>query len=264
MNTPAEIAELYIMVGDGKTARKSWVLFVLACFAGAFIALGGLGSQIASYSVQSPGLGRFLSGAVFPIGLMMVIIAGGELFTGNCLLFISVLSRNTYLSAMMRSWIVVYLGNLVGAIFVAFLVNYGHVLDMYSQGLAKVAVATATSKVELSFLDAFIKGVLCNFMVCIAVWVSFSTEEVGSKIGALYLPIMLFVICGFEHCVANMYFIPAGLFAKTVYGFQADSLTWLNFAWKNLLPVTLGNIIGGGLIVGGGYWLVFLTQHDDD
>ncbi len=264
MNTPAEIAQLYIMVGDGKTARKSWVLFVLACFAGAFIAFGGLGSQIASYGMQSPGLAKFISGVVFPIGLMMVIVAGGELFTGNCLIFISVLSKNTYLSAMLRSWIVVYLGNAVGAMFVAFLANYGHVFDMYDKGLAQAVVSVAEAKVTLPFFDGFAKGILCNFMVCIAVWVSFSTEDIAGKIMALYLPIMLFVICGFEHCIANMYFIPAGLMAKGVYGIDAGNLTWLSFLVKNLLPVTLGNIVGGSILVGGGYWLVYLTQHDDD
>ncbi len=264
MNTPAEIAELYVMVGDGKTARKSWVLFVLACFAGAFIALGGLGSQIASYGVPSPGLAKFLSGVVFPIGLMMVIVAGGELFTGNCLIFISVLSKNTYLSAMLRSWLVVYLGNAVGAIFVAFLVNYGHVLDMFNNGLAQAVVSTGVAKVNMPFFDAFAKGILCNFMVCLAVWVSFSTEDIAGKIIALYLPIMLFVICSFEHCIANMYFIPSALFAKNVYGIDADGLNLFSFLVKNLLPVTLGNIVGGAVLVGGGYWLVYLTQRDDD
>lgn len=264
MNTPAEIANLYIMVGDGKTTRKSWVMFVLAVFAGIFIALGGLTSQIVSCGVVPVALGRFLSGLVFPIGLMMVIIAGGELFTGNCLIFISVLSKNTYMTAMLRSWFFVYLGNLVGGVIVSALVNFGHVLSMYDGALAQLAVSTAKAKVSMPFIDAMIKGILCNFLVCIAVWVSFSTEEVPGKIVALYLPIVLFVICGFEHSVANMYFIPTGLIATHVYGLEAEGLTWLNFFWKNLLPVTIGNIIGGSILVGAGYWLVFLTQRDDD
>ncbi len=264
MNTPAEIAELYIMVGDGKTTRRLWVLFVLGIFAGVFIALGGLTSQIVSCGVVPVALGRALSGLVFPIGLMMVIISGGELFTGNCLIFISVLSKNTYLMAMLRSWLFVYLGNIVGGLFISVLVNVGHILDMYDGELARLAVNTAKAKVDMPFYVAMIKGILCNFLVCVAVWVSFSTEEVPGKIVALYLPIILFVICGFEHSVANMYFIPTGIIAKTFYGYTADGLNWLTFLYKNLLPVTLGNIIGGSVLVGAGYWLVFLSQHDDD
>lgn len=264
MNTPAEIAELYIMVGDGKTTRRLWVLFVLGIFAGAFIGLGGLTSQIVSCGVVPAGLGRFMSGLVFPIGLMMVIISGGELFTGNCLIFISVLSKNTYMTAMLRSWLFVYLGNLVGGMFIALLANFGNVLGLYDGELARLAVNTAKAKVTMPFYEAMIKGILCNFLVCVAVWVSFSTEEVPGKIAALYLPIVLFVICGFEHSVANMYFIPTGLIAKHVYGYTAEELTWAGYFLRNLLPVTLGNIIGGSILVGAGYWLVFLSQHDDD
>ncbi|MBQ3670504.1 MAG: formate/nitrite transporter family protein [Treponema sp.] len=264
MNTPAEIAELYIMVGDGKTSRKSWVLFVLACFAGAFIALGGLTSQIVSCGVTPAGLGRFLSGVVFPVGLVMVVIASGELFTGNCLIFISVLSKNTYMTAMLRTWLFVYLGNMVGGAFIAAMANYGHVFDLYGGKLAELAVNTATAKVSMTFIDGMIKGILCNFLVCVAIWMSFATEEINGKIPVLYLPVAIFVICGFEHSVANMYFIPAGLIAKYVYNLPAEGLTLLNYFWKNLLPVTVGNIIGGSIIVGAGYWLVFLRPQDED
>ena len=264
MNTPAEIAELYIMVGDGKTSRKSWVLFILGCFAGAFIAFAGLTSQVVSCGAVSANVGRFLSGVVFPVGLVMVVIASGELFTGNCLIFISVLSKNTYVSAMLRTWLFVYLGNLVGSALIAALANFGHVLDLYDGKLAELVVSAANAKVSMTFVDALIKGTLCNFLVCVAIWMSFATEEIHGKIPVLYLPIALFVICGFEHSVANMYFIPVGIIAKYLYHIPAENLTVLNYFWKNLLPVTLGNIIGGSFIVGAGYWLVFLMRQEED
>ncbi|MCQ2595840.1 MAG: formate/nitrite transporter family protein [Treponemataceae bacterium] len=264
MNSPGEIAEIYIMVGDGKTVRKSWVLFLLGIFGGAFIAFGALGSQIAMCASSSPAVGRCLSGLVFPIGLMMITIAGGELFTGNCLITISVLSKNTYLRSMLRSWLVVYLGNFVGGVAIAFLVNYGNVLNVFNGALLDKVLSTAVTKANMPFMEAFIKGVLCNFMVCIAVWCSFSTEDVIGKILSLYLPVALFVICGFEHSVANMYFIPAGLFAQMFNGGQAEGLTWANMMLNNLLPVTLGNIVGGSVLVGAGYWLIFLSSTDNE
>ena len=264
MNTPQEIAELYIMVGDGKTSRRGRMLFGLGCFAGAFIALAGLCSQVVSCGVVPVALGRLLSGLVFPIGLMMVVIAGGELFTGNCLIFISVLSGSTYIKAMLRCWFFVYLGNLVGSVAVAVLVNFGHVLDLYGGKLAELTVSAAQAKVSMPFYVSFIKGILCNFLVCVAIWVSFSTEEVEGKILSLYLPITLFVACGFEHCVANMYFIPAGIIAKYIYHIDAEGLDWLTMWYKNMIPVTLGNIVGGSGLVGLGYWLVYLTHHDED
>lgn len=264
MNSPGEIAEIYIMVGDGKTVRKSWVLFLLGIFGGAFIAFGALGSQIALCASSSAAVGRCLSGLVFPIGLMMITIAGGELFTGNCLISISVLSKNTYLHSMLRSWLVVYLGNFVGGVLIALAVNYGNVLSVFDGALLNKVVSIAETKSNMSFMEAFIKAILCNFMVSIAVWCSFSTEDVIGKILSLYLPVALFVICGFEHSIANMYFIPAGIFAQDLYGIAAEGLTWKNMFLNNLLPVTLGNIIGGAGIVGAGYWLIFLSHTDNE
>ncbi|MCH5288788.1 MAG: formate/nitrite transporter family protein [Treponema sp.] len=263
MNTPLEIADIYIMVGDGKTTQRLWKLFLLGFLAGAYIGLGAMASQIVSYGVTTPGISRLLSAIVFPIGLVMIIIAGGELFTGNCLIFISVLSKNTYISAMLRTWLVIFLGNFVGAVFISVMVNFGHVLTLFDNKLAEVVVNTATMKVDIPFTDALIKGTLCNFMVCIAVWISFASDDIMGKILGLYLPIVLFVICGFEHSVANMYFVPAGIFAQHVYNIPSEALHWGSFLLRNLLPVTVGNIIGGSVMVGMGYWLIYLTERDD-
>lgn len=264
LNTPAEIAELYIMVGDGKTSRKSWALIALGCFAGAFIAFGALCSQVVSYNAATAAQGRLLSGLVFPVGLVLVVISGGELFTGNCLIVLSCLAKTTYPSAMLRSWACVYVGNFIGSILVAFLVNAGNVLSLYNNGLAQAAAAIAQAKVSMPFLEAFIKGMLCNFLVCIAIWASFASDDVCGKVVSIFLPIMVFVVCGFEHSVANMFFIPNGIFVHYFKNIPVEGLNWGTFFYKNLLPVTLGNIVGGGLFVGAGYWRIYLCHHDED
>ena len=266
MNSPAEIARMYLNVGAAKTRLTILKMLILSIFAGMFIALGALGSSIASFGVQPAALSRLLSAAVFPIGLMMVVVAGAELFTGNCLIVIPVLARRASVLGLLYNWLVVYIGNFIGSMLVAAAAVYGHTLSsLYGGALAESAIATATAKVTLSFGDAFIRGVLCNVMVCIAVWVSFAAKDIVGKVSALYLPVLLFVLCGFEHCVANMYFIPVGLLAAGSYGLPVPSdLTWLSFVVRNLIPVTLGNIVGGSVFVGCGYWLAYLrgsTNH---
>ncbi len=258
MNSPAEIAKLYVDIGANKTRMPALKMFVLGIFAGMFIAMGGFGSAVASCGVVPPALSRFLSALVFPIGLMMVIIAGGELFTGNCLIILSVMQKRTTWLKMLRNWGIVYLGNLVGSLLVALVVTCSKSTTLYSGALIQAIVNTANTKVHLGFAEAILKGVFCNFMVCLAVWVAFSATDTAGKIMALYLPIFLFVLCGFEHCVANMYFIPAGIFSTYMYDIQAEGLNWLTFLVRNLLPVTVGNIIGGAGFVGMGYWWAYL------
>ena len=258
MNSPAEIAANYVKIGTGKTRLSVPHMLVLGILAGAFIAFGALASQVAAASVPLASVARIVTAAVFPIGLMMVLVAGSELFTGNCLLVIPVLQKEASVSGMLRNWLFVYLGNLIGGLLVALAATYSHVYSLYDGQLAAAVVNAASAKVGLSFGDALIRGILCNVMVCIAVWVSFAAKELAGKILALALPVFLFVLCGFEHCVANMYYIPAGMMAASEYGLTAEALTMGGFLFKNLLPVTLGNIIGGAGIVGCGYWYVYL------
>lgn len=260
MRSPKEIAENYVNVGLGKLALPLGKMIWLAILAGAFIACGALGSQVAAVSIPLASVAKLAGAVIFPVGLMMVLVAGSELFTGNNLLVIPVLQKKAKISAMLRSWLFVYLGNFIGGLLMAAAVTYGHVLAMFDGGLAKAVVDTAVSKVSIPFSDALIKGILCNFLVCIAVWVSFAAGDLAGKIAGLMLPVVLFVLCGFEHCVANMYFIPAGIFAAGEYGISAPGLTWGSFFLHNLLPVTLGNLIGGALIVGCGYWFVYLKK----
>lgn len=258
MHSPLEIAKNYIEIGINKVRMPIVKMFVLAIFAGCFIAIAGIGATTAAVSVESASLARLVSAMIFPAGLAMVLIAGSELFTGNNLIIISVLEKKVKVYEMLINWIVVYLGNLAGTLLVAFLIVKGHTPDLFDGALANSIVNAANIRTTMDFSDALIRGILCNFLVCIAVWMSFAAKKISGKIIALYFPIMIFVLCGFEHSIADMYYVSAGLFTKMEYGIEAEGLTWFNFFFKNLLPVTLGNLVGGCLVVGVGYWYAFL------
>ena len=267
--SPAEVAKNYIAAGKAKVALPIPRMLLLAVLAGVFIGVGGIASTTAAVSVAAPSLGKLLGACVFPGGLTMVLLAGSELFTGNCLLTIPLLEREITWGGMLKSWVVVYLGNLLGSLILAALVVFGHTPDLFGKGLAVSILSTAAGKCALGFGDAFFRGILCNFLVCIAVWISFAAKDVVGKIAGLFFPIMMFVLCGFEHSVANMYYIGAGLFAKLVpayaeaaaaAGADLAALTVGRFFAGNLLPVTLGNIVGGSVCVGAAYWFCYLRK----
>lgn len=267
--TPAEVAKNYVATGKNKANMAIGKMMLLAIMAGAFIALAGVGSATVGVSIPEASLGKFLGACIFPGGLTMVLLAGSELFTGNCLLVIPVLQKEISLKSMLKNWGVVYAGNFVGALLVAAGIVYSHQPDLFAGGEAMTILSTAVSKCNLSFGDAFIRGILCNFLVCIAVWIAFAAKDIVGKIVGLFFPIMIFVLAGFEHSVANMYFIGAGLMAKTVpayaemasaAGMDLSSLTIGNFLVGNLVPVTLGNIVGGAVCVGVVYWLAYLQE----
>ncbi|RKM60822.1 formate/nitrite transporter family protein [Butyrivibrio sp. XB500-5] len=261
MKSPAEIAQKYVQVGKAKAEAKASQTFLLAIMAGAFIALGGLGSQIASCLADNASSARVISSVVFPIGLFMVLVGGAELFTGNCLITIPVLKKETSPLKMLKNWVIVYFGNMVGGFIIAAIAAFGHIYSFGDGQLATNVVATAVTKSGLSFSDGLLRGILCNVLVCMAVWCSFAADELAGKVLALWLPVMLFIICGFEHCVANMYFIPAGFLASYVHGIPADGLSLFGFFVTNLIPVTIGNIIGGGLCVGAVYYGAYLKKN---
>ena len=230
LRTFAEAAAEYCAGVEKRVGQSLGKMLVLGVLAGAFIAFAGVAASIAG----TVG-GKLATAAVFPMGLAMVILGGSELFTGNCLFLLPVLGRKCRALDAARCWIAVYLANLVGAVAVALLVTGCGVLD----GIAEAAIATAAGKASLSFGTAFLRGILCNFLVCLAVWMAFCAKSAGGKVVSLYGPIFLFVLCGFEHCIANMYYIPAGIFLSG--GSQVD---WGGF-FRNLVPVTLGNMAGG-------------------
>ncbi len=264
MNSPAEIARLYVDTGVQKSKLPFGKMLALSIFAGMFIAMGGFGSTVVSHGVQTAGISRLLGALTFPIGLMMVLIGGAELFTGNNLMLIPILQRRANVGRVIFNWIVVYIGNFIGSMFIAwavtsFCITGDHAL--YNGALVDTVISTAESKCTLGFMDAFIKGILCNFMVCMAVWVSMAASDIAGKIAALYLPVALFVLCGFEHCVANMYFLPAGFLTMLKTGQAVDLQMIIDALVKNMVPVTLGNLVGGGILTGFGYWWIYLRGN---
>ena len=269
--SPADVAKNYIATGKAKVNTPVAKMILLGIMAGAFIAFGGVASTAVAVSVPLASVGKFLGACIFPGGLTMVLLAGSELFTGNCLLTIPLLEKEISFGGMLKNWIFVYIGNFIGGMLIAAGVVYSHEVSLFDNGMAVSVISTAAGKCSLSFGDAFIKGILCNFLVCIAVWISFAAKDVVSKIVGLFFPIMIFVLSGFEHSIANMYYICAGLFAKgnPVYaeaakaaGVNLDALTVNGFLVKNLVPVTLGNIVGGALLVGCVYWFIYLRKND--
>ena len=196
------------------------------------------------------GLGRFVAGLVFPIGLMFVVITDGELFTGKMLLGDQLFKKSIRLIDMLRDWIYVYVGNFIGSLLIVFLIYYSNQLNFSNGMLKEVTIMIAVNKVSLTFLSAFCLGILCNWIVCLAVYMSRKTQDMTGKLLCCFFPICLFITSGFEHSVANMYYIPIGILAAN--GMMPE-LTWSAFFINNLLPVTLGNIAGGFVFVAMAY-----------
>ncbi len=250
-------------------------MLVLAIAAGAFIAYGAqvsLTVMTGTAENLSWGLAKLIGAMVFATGLMMVVLTGAELFTGNVMMMFSVLEKKITFLQLFRSWSIVYLGNFIGSIVLALLVFYSGASHNNHDALGAIAINTAYSKVSLSFLEAFTRGILCNWLVCLAVWMATSSRSVIGKIFAIFFPIMTFVASGYEHSVANMFFIPNGILLKQIpsvvaaSGFSMDQLALLN--WKtffihNLIPVTLGNIIGALVFVVLLFWMAYLKNDQN-
>lgn len=260
MHSPLEIARNYIEVGIHKTNLSAFKMVILGFFAGMFIGFAGIASTTASSTIAVASVAKLVGAIVFPAGMAMVLIAGSELFTGNNLIIIAVLEKKVTVGKMLKNWFFVYVGNFLGAAFVAILVVYGHTPNLFGGDLAQAIVNAGKSRTDLTVMDSFVRGILCNTLVCIAVWMSFAAKQVSGKLLTSFWPVMLFVLCGFEHCVADMYFGVAALLTSAEYGITAEGLTWLNFLIKSLVPVTLGNIVGGAGIVGFGYWMIYLHR----
>jgi len=262
---PNEVIETSLLVAKAKADAGIRKLSILGFLGGAFIALAAQASNMVAMNLlTSPGsygLGRLVAGAVFAVGLMLVVLTGAELFTGNVLMVGAAVRRVINWRGLLRNWLIVYLANMVGAVFIAVLMYYSGLFHTSGDLLGGLTVKIAASKASLSFLPAVILGVLCNWLVCLGVWLAWTAESFSGKILGIFFPIMLFVASGFEHSVANMYYIPAGLFAATnpayvtaAQGIGASnaaiaSLTPYGFFINNLLPVTIGNILGGAVFV---------------
>ena len=265
MITPPEMVDDAINIGIKKAKSETIQTVIGGILAGAYIALGGLAAAIASHSVENFGLSKFIAGAVFPVGLMMIVICGGELFTGNTLLLVANKDGKISFSQVLKNWGIVYFTNMIGSFLVAYFAFASGTFDGNGGKIGGYALKVAAYKAGLPFYKAFISGILCNVLVCLAVWASYAAKDIVSKIFAIWFPIMAFIIGGFEHSVANMYYFSAGLLAKLnpayaeALNITADKLDKINAAHivSNLIPVTLGNIVGGGIFVGLAYYYLY-------
>lgn len=265
---PKNIAETVAQTVGVSKATSPWLsVFVLGILAGAYVGFGGLLSTTVTFdsaAIFGQGITKLLSGAVFSVGLMLVVIAGAELFTGNTLMVSSVMSGEITASKMVKRWMLVFVANFLGAVLITVLFYYSGLWKTGDGALGAAAVKIAFNKINLSFSEALWRGIGCNWLVCLAVWMAMAARQTIGKIFAIFFPIMAFVALGFEHCVANMFFIPTGiLFAwgatlPEVPGVDLSALNWINFLWRNLLPVTIGNIIGGAVFVGMSYWGAYI------
>ena len=268
---PSSMAQKAEDIGVRKAAMPASKLFILAVLAGAYIALGAIfcTTVLAGSSALPYGVARLLGGLVFCLGLILVVVGGAELFTGNNLIVIAWASKKVSMGALLRNWAIVYLGNFVGSVATAILMFLAKQYTSGGGSVGVVALNTAASKVHLGFIQAVALGILCNCLVCLAVWLTYSARSTTDKILAIIFPITAFVAAGFEHSVANMYFIPYGIiiqqFDPAFVASLGDKvnltgLSWSTFFTNNLLPVTIGNIIGGSIMVGIVYWTAYLQD----
>ncbi|MBN2583044.1 MAG: formate/nitrite transporter family protein [Planctomycetes bacterium] len=261
LRSPPEIARRIESAAEVRVRAGLLRQFVLAILAGAFIAAGANAFTAAMVGAPAGGLPRVVGGMGFCLGLILVVVAGAELFTGNALQVAACLSRRIKATELLRSWLVVYAGNIVGSVAAAAIVFGSGQADMHGGQAGRLMVAIAAGKLGYTFLEAFLLGVLCNALVCLAVCMAAAGRSVVDKVAAIVPPITVFVLAGFEHSVANMYFVPLGLL---IDGGATPELTCAAFLWRNLLPVTLGNIVGGSLLVGAAYWLAYLRGNRDN
>src|SRR5690554_3810440 len=273
-NSPADTGKAFCGIGKAKATNSSVNLIILGILAGVYI---GFGAQLATLVTSDLaefmgfGMAKFVSGSVFSLGLILVVLAGAELFTGNSLVFISYLNGNINGSQLLRNWVIVYFANFAGSLLLVFLMYGSGLWKLDGGGVGANAVMIANGKVNLSFVEAVARGILCNWLVCLAVWIAICSKTVIGKIFGIYFPIMAFVASGFEHSIANMFFVPMGISLKgqealqgALAGASLGNLNWGSFIWSNLVPVTIGNLIGGVFFVGVIYWYVYLRPQGKD
>lgn len=274
-NSPVEVIRGNIDAGVGKAERPLGQMILMGIMAGAFIAFGGAASNVAVHGITDVGLSRALAGAIFPVGLMLIVLVGGELFTGNCLISMAVLDHKTTALKMVRNLVVVYFSNLAGAVITDSLIFYSGQFNYTAGGLGAYTIKVALAKVSIEPMAAIASGILCNMLVCLAILMAGAAKDVAGKVWAIFFPIWAFVLCGFEHCIANMFYIPAGIMAagdpqyvakaQELYGITAEQCAGLTAAGslRNFIPVTIGNVIGGALFVGAMYYLIFIRRGNE-
>lgn len=263
MKFPREVVEHNIEASTEKVKTPKRNLVMMGFFAGMFIAYGAAASSVIIHNMNNVGLARLLAGCVFPVGLMLIVFIGGELFTGDCLMIMGVLHKQYRIRDMVRVLAVVFPSNLIGSVVLAWLVSMSGQWNYTDGLLGAFTIKVAMDKISMPFQTAFVSGVICNVFVCAAVLLTTASKDVTGKIWGCFFPIMAFIVGGYEHCVADMYFVPAGIFAlgneqyvqkaMEVYGYttqQLAELNWGSFFLDNVLPVTMGNMVGGMVIMG--------------
>ena len=254
IKSPTEITDAYIGACQPKAESPAWRLLLLAVLAGVLVSMGAVASSSAAFTAPEVGTQRLITGAIFPIGLIMIVLLGAELFTGNALMVTAVLAKEITVGRLLRNWGIVYVGNFIGAVGLAALMAFFGQLNLGSGELAVYTAKVAAAKCQLPWANAFVLGIFCNFLVCIAIYLGNVAHEVSGKTMGVFFPVFGFCLASFEHCIANMYYIPAGIFANMVPGYaaaiaeagiNAGVLTFPTFIVANLIPVTLGNIVGG-------------------
>lgn len=262
MNSQVEIIDANMASAEAKVHYPILKMILSGMLAGAFIALGGAASSTACHAIENVGLARTVAGCIFPVGLMLIILVGGDLFTGNCLIYMGVMDGRVRLKEFFKNLAVIWCSNLLGALFIDVLLFFSGNLD-YSNGLlGAYAIKVAVGKITINPFTGFISGILCNILVCGAILMAGAAKDVAGKVWAAFFPIFAFVVVGFEHCVANMFYIPMGMLAATnskyasvaeaQFGITAEKLAEFNVVnlCTSFIPVTLGNIVGGAVCVG--------------
>ncbi len=270
---PEEVLEKFRHIAKSKVNLPVYKMLLLGFLAGAYIAFGAqLATMVGHDASRFLGVGfaKFLFGSVFAVGLMLVVIAGAELFTGNNLIVVGVLTKRATWSGLLKNWFWVYIANFIGSITLVYLMFYTDLWKTNNFGVGIFALKIGVAKVNLTWIEAFTRAVLCNWLVCLACWIAIASKDIIGKVFAIYFPIMAFVASGFEHSVANMYFVPMAIMLKgqstliSSSGISQETLsnlTWNNFITHNLIPVTLGNIVGGALLVATVYVLIYWKKE---
>ncbi|SMG48603.1 formate/nitrite transporter family protein [Dethiosulfovibrio salsuginis] len=261
MKTPVEIAQSVCSLAQKKASWSVPQMLILGALAGAYVAFGGWGMTVTTFDVETVGIAKMIAGTVFSLGLILVVLAGGELFTGNCVMPLAVMAGCLPMKAVVRNWFWVYTANLIGAVVVAVLIyNTG----LWRGDIGAKALSIAAGKMGLTWWEAFFRGIMCNWIVVLAVWLTMGAEDVIGKIWAIYFPILVFVASGFEHSIANMYFMALGILIKGDPTVLASHLAPADLGavtiwgyFNNLIPVTAGNIVGGVLFVAVLYFSAF-------
>ncbi|MEW8955658.1 formate/nitrite transporter family protein [Clostridium sp.] len=265
MLKPNEVIDDVLLVYEAKANYPKLKSIILGFLSGAFIALGAYASTLASNGISNPSLAKLISGAIFPIGLILVVLCGTDLFTGNILLTVPLLERKITFKQVFVNLTIIYFSNFLGAFTISSMIYFSGSLDFNNFALGGYALKLAYTKGSMGFIPALLSGTLCNILVCLAVWCSYGAKDIMSKIATVWIIIMTFIVSGFEHSVANMYYLTIGLLAKgnenyiNAINLPAEKLDYIDIPhmFNNLIPVTLGNIIGGAVFVSLSFWLLY-------